>query len=68
MLTQWLFFTNARSNRLADLVQNNKAVILFTPRNMHLRYIPTYLLVSIITTRNYFDSVAPKKSKSFLAV
>lgn len=44
-LTQWIHLKNARSNLLSNLLESNPSVILFTPRNIFLENIPTYLLV-----------------------
>lgn len=49
-LTQWLSLKNSKSTTLSELLEHNPAVILFTPRNMHLTYIPSYLVVRILIT------------------
>lgn len=69
MLTQWIFFKNARSNRLADLVQFNPAVILFTPRNMYLDYVPSYLLFkeSVMEFKNCFIDLNMSQRRKYIA-
>lgn len=47
-LTRWLSLKNAKSTALSELLENNPALILFTPRNMHLTYIPSYLVVRVL--------------------
>lgn len=46
-LTRWLSFKNSKSTALSELLEHNPAVILFTPRNMHLTNIPSYLVVRV---------------------